>query len=948
MQRLFDVFFSLRTTLVLMLALATASGWATFVENDFGTSTAKTVVYNTHWFEALMALMVVNFAGNILRFRMWKPDRLMSLTFHLSFVLILVGALVTRYGGFEGMMGIREGEQTNVILSEYDYLQVAWHEGGELQQAFWRVQLGNMGSNDFEHSTSIDGEPISLRYLDHKRGRQIDGILVEVQYRGETRKVALNGGEGIPASPVELEYDDQHLHVAYGPREIELPFSVRLRDFQLDRYPGSNSPSSYASEVTVIDKERDKVFDYRIFMNHILVYRGYRFYQSSYDRDELGTYLSVSKDPGKTPTYVGYALLFLALVAHVFSPSSRFRRAWRALGTSRPAAFVLGALLLGALSSLHPHQAMAQDADATAPKSADQSNTTTTASGLRLSTSTQSPEDLARTISAEHANAFGRLLVLDSVTGRVKPLDAYNLELVHKLARKDGLLGLNHNQVILGMLTHSQVWQNIDLIRISHPRMYSLLGVPENRKLVPFSDFFKGREYLLRDFVEIAYRKDPGHRNTFDKEAIKVDERLNIAYMIYNARLFNLIPSSQNPSNWQSIPGAIENGTPAERQKVIELAKTYIDDAKAASQSGDWSQADQSLQAIADWQRQHGGELIPSDGKVSAEIFLTKHNIFKELMSVYGFAGLALLIAGSMRFFRREKVTDRLKAAKLGKVELIALAVIALGLLAHTIGLGLRWYVSGHAPMSNSYESMVYIAWATALAGVLFARKSVVAAAGASVLASIGLMVAHLGSMNPQITTLVPVLKSYWLTIHVAVITASYGFFGLSLFAGLMVLALFVLRSRQRPRVEVAISDLTHINEMAIILGLILFTIGNFLGGVWANESWGRYWGWDPKETWSLIIILGYSAVVHLRFTPGLSKNAWAYAVTSILAFGTVLMTYFGVNFYLSGMHSYASGDPVPIPTWVYISLGALVALAVAAWFRRDTVEPLRVRFDED
>jgi cytochrome c-type biogenesis protein CcsB len=193
------------------------------------------------------------------------------------------------------------------------------------------------------------------------------------------------------------------------------------------------------------------------------------------------------------------------------------------------------------------------------------------------------------------------------------------------------------------------------------------------------------------------------------------------------------------------------------------------------------------------------------------------------------------------------------------------------------------------------------------------------------------MLVAHLSFINPQITTLVPVLKSYWLMIHVATIISGDGFLGLGSMLSLIVLVLFIIRGKNgHNNIDRAIKELSNLAEMSLIIGLMLMTIGNFLGGVWANESWGRYWGWDPKETWAAVTILIYAAVLHLRFIPKLNDR-FIFNVASTWAYSTVLMTYFGVNYYLSGLHSYAAGDPVPIPSWVYYAIATLALLTLAA-----------------
>ena len=254
------------------------------------------------------------------------------------------------------------------------------------------------------------------------------------------------------------------------------------------------------------------------------------------------------------------------------------------------------------------------------------------------------------------------------------------------------------------------------------------------------------------------------------------------------------------------------------------------------------------------------------------------------------------------------------------------------GFLFHTLGLALRWYIAGHAPMSNGYESMTFISWAIILAGLIFSRKSAFALSAAALLAGMTLMVAHMSFMDPEITNLVPVLKSYWLTLHVSVIVSSYGFLGVGAILSLINLILLSLSNdKDRERISDTIDELTVINFKTLTIGLYLLTIGTFLGAIWANESWGRYWGWDPKETWSLITIIIYSIVIHSRRIPGM-KDIFTFNLISLFAFSSVLMTYFGVNYYLSGMHSYAAGESAPVPSFVYIAVIVLAGLSLLAY----------------
>jgi len=251
----------------------------------------------------------------------------------------------------------------------------------------------------------------------------------------------------------------------------------------------------------------------------------------------------------------------------------------------------------------------------------------------------------------------------------------------------------------------------------------------------------------------------------------------------------------------------------------------------------------------------------------------------------------------------------------------------------YACGMGLRWYISGHAPWSNGYESMLYSGFCVLVAGAVFGKKNSLVMGIATLFNGVILMVAHLSWMNPEITNLVPVLKSYWLTIHVAVIIFSYGFLGMAALLAFLNLVLMGLKNTvNQKRFSHMIEELTVNAEMAMTVGLYLLTIGAFLGGVWANESWGRYWGWDPKETWSAVTIMVYAFILHMRLIPGL-KGPFAFNIWGVVGFSSVIMTYLGVNYYLAGMHSYAKGDPLPIPDFVYYTVVTIIVVGGYAWY---------------
>lgn len=258
----------------------------------------------------------------------------------------------------------------------------------------------------------------------------------------------------------------------------------------------------------------------------------------------------------------------------------------------------------------------------------------------------------------------------------------------------------------------------------------------------------------------------------------------------------------------------------------------------------------------------------------------------------------------------------------------------ALGMLVFTFHLGLRWYIALHPPWSDGFEMLVFVGWGVLFFGLIFSRKSRFTVPLGLLFSGTLLFVAFLEWLNPEITNLMPVLHSYWLKIHVAIIVSSYAPLALAAVMALLTMIL-LLFTPKHPLVKwwKSLLELSIVNELAITIGLFLLAIGTFLGGVWANESWGRYWAWDPKETWALISILVYACVLHLRLVPGL-KNFMVYQLASLWAFASIIMTSFGVNYYLSGLHSYAKGDPVPIPTWVYWCVAILLAISIGAIYR--------------
>ncbi|MFY4861108.1 cytochrome c biogenesis protein, partial [Aliarcobacter butzleri] len=435
--------------------------------------------------------------------------------------------------------------------------------------------------------------------------------------------------------------------------------------------------------------------------------------------------------------------------------------------------------------------------------------------------------------------------------------------------------------------------------------------------------------YLLAQEAEKALLTKPIERGTYEKDVIKTDEKLNIIYSVFNGTLFNIYPKVKDSNNlnddnykWYSPLEAIETFEGENQFAIDSITRGLIN----SIIENKWEDANNFIDMIALYQDKIGSDVKPSKSKIDAEIMFNKIDIFFKLTIAYMILGLVMLVVAFIIIFKPE-----FKPTKTTKIFFIILATL---FALHTFGMGYRWVLSGHAPWSNIYETLVYISWSAVFASVIFFRKSLLALSAGVIIAGIFMFTAHLTDVDPQITTLVPVLKSYWLTIHVSILTASYGFFGLSAILGFLTLIMFIFRDK-KPHLNDIIKHVSAINEISLIIGLAAITVGNFLGGVWANESWGRYWGWDPKETWAYVSIVVYALVLHLRFIKSLN-TPFVLATASLLAFSSILMTYLGVNFYLSGMHSYATGDPVPIPTWAYMTFALVVITIILAIKNRD------------
>ncbi|RTE52211.1 cytochrome C biogenesis protein [Arenibacter aquaticus] len=1044
------IFFSTRLTAVLFVVFATAMAFGTFIESWYSTETARIWIYNATWFEAIMLFFVINFIGNISRYKLLRKEKWAVLLLHLSWVLIIVGAFVTRYISFEGMMPIREGNTENIFYSDKTFLTVyvdgeinnepkrkileddilvtpeamksnlPWNsdfngqpftisyvgfiegakegliedpngktylkivEAGDGQRHDHYLESGEVTSihnvlfslnnitegainivesdGTYQIKSPFDGQfmrmadqfqgelvkdslqPLQLRSLYTMAGMQFvipepvvkgsygvvaipenektendqDALIVDVSSNGETVRKKLLGAKGLANFSGEFQVGGLDFNLCYGSKVYTLPFGIKLNDFIAEKYPGTeNSYASFMSKVTVED---DRSFDYDIYMNHVLDHKGYRFFQASFHPDEKGTVLSVNHDFwGTWITYIGYFLLYAGLMGIMFFGKTRFRDLGAALDKLQKKREKLTVLFL-LVSSL---SLMAQE-------------NTENNDHAHSNMPTQEQIDSllhAITPSKEHAAKFAKLVIQDE-GGRMKPINTFSSELLRKLSLKDKFSDFNSDQVFLSMMLNPAAWYNAEFIALvknsQNDSLRKIIGIEKGKKYVKATDFFDEKgQYKLTPYLKEAYAASTP--NQFQKDFKGVDLRLVLLNKALSGEIVKIFPLLNDENNkWISAieyrGGQYQISDSLYANFVKNAVPFYLMSLEKAVKSGDYSEADKLLAAFKKNQENHGSEVLPSENKIEAEIFYNKADIFNRLYKYYGVVGLLMFVL---------LVFQILKDRKALRITIGALKVLVYIFFAlHTAGLLLRWYISGHAPWSDAYESILFVGWATLGMGLLFSKRSNLTVAAATFVTCMLLTIAHLNWVDPSIANLVPVLDSYWLMIHTAVIVGSYGPLTVGMILGVVSLLLIILTNgKNKEKMDHNIKELTIINELSLTVGLVMLTIGNFLGGQWANESWGRYWGWDPKETWALVSIMVYAFVVHMRLIPGL-RGKWIFNFASIIAFASIMMTYFGVNFYLVGLHSYASGAQVITPTFIYYTVFGVLVLGVVSYWR--------------
>lgn len=629
-----------------------------------------------------------------------------------------------------------------------------------------------------------------------------------------------------------------------------LPFKLRLKSFDIHYHDGTRAAADYVTRLTVTDG--DKTVEGLVSMNNIFSYKSVRFYQMSYDPDLCGSVLSINRDPWGIPvTYCGYAMLFIAVVWMLIDPKGPYRRLLRSDIVRK------GMMTIALLAA-----------------------TTFMTHG-------------ATTLPKETADKFGRLYVL--YNNRVCPLQTLAIDFTKKLCGKASYGGYTAEQVLMGFVLWPDEWSREPLLRLKGGALRDRLQLPRHCAINTFFNDMMGG-YIIGPYLNEYYN---GHDDEFHRQVADVDARIQLVMDLRRGKLLKVFPYTVNGNTTWYAPTDIMPDSavaPADRQYMQNVFSLIYQEALAGNMASVGNIADKMLR----YQHKNGGSSLPSGVQTQAERLYNAVPFATILFMLNLGMGFATLFVALWR------LTSRRQKPLRGSREMrVAAAVMSLSLAALTLCVALRWLIRGTVPMANGYETMLLMAWIIMAASLLLCRRFAIVLTFGFIMSGFFLLVSHISQMDPQITHIMPVLQSPLLSVHVSVIMMAFALLSLTFVCGLMALLLRAMRGSRAPGLGAQLAALHALSQLFYYPAMAALAVGIFVGAVWANVSWGTYWSWDAKEVWALITFMVYAAAAHGTSLP-LMRRSMPWHVFMVAAFATILMTYFGVNYFLGGMHSYA------------------------------------------
>ena len=643
-----------------------------------------------------------------------------------------------------------------------------------------------------------------------------------------------------------------------GMKEEKLPFSLCLQKFEAKMHDGTNAVADYSSKFTVIDG--DDKSEGEVSMNNIYSHRSYRLYQSSYDEDGKGSVLAINADPYGIPvTYTGYALLFISLVWMLFDPKGGYRKLLKSPLLKKGALMTALILSMGNIQTLHAESATGNLQNAVLPK--------------------------------ETAEKFGELHIL--YNDRICPVQTFALDFCKKIYGARSYQGLTAEQVLSGWVFYGNTWANEPFIKIKSGEMKTAMNLPDYASLNTFFNREMGG-YTIGQYVQEYYN---GQQDKFHQQAADIDGKIQIIMELREGISLKVLPYTftknvkatkehsfikAGTTTWFSpvdkLPQAVEHQHALYIRNVFSLLNGDV-------KAGNTSRVNEFFVKMKKYQEVSSGNSLPTATQYKAE----------RINNAFPFATILFMANLTLGFIALFYTIYRMTKKREIKVLNIALPILlGVSFLALTFGLALRWIISGNIPMSNGYESMLTVAWFVMLISILMQLRIRIVMVFGFLISGFFLLVSHINQMDPAIGQMMPVLNSPLLSIHVSIIMMSYALLSLTFICGIMGIC---LRSHGE--------ELQALSRIFLYPALTTMGFGIFIGAIWANVSWGNYWSWDSKETWALITFMIYAVVVHTQSLPVFRKPL-VYHIYITLAFLSIAMTYFGVNYFLTGMHSYA------------------------------------------
>ena len=643
-----------------------------------------------------------------------------------------------------------------------------------------------------------------------------------------------------------------------GMKEEKLPFSLCLQKFEAKMHDGTNAVADYSSKFTVIDG--DDKSEGEVSMNNIYSHRSYRLYQSSYDEDGKGSVLAINADPYGIPvTYTGYALLFISLVWMLFDPKGGYRKLLKSPLLKKGALMTALILSMGNIQTLHAESATGNLQNAVLPK--------------------------------ETAEKFGELHIL--YNDRICPVQTFALDFCKKIYGARSYQGLTAEQVLSGWVFYGNTWASEPFIKIKSGEMKTAMNLPDYASLNTFFNREMGG-YTIGQYVQEYYN---GQQDKFHQQAADIDGKIQIIMELREGISLKVLPytftknvkaTKDHPfikagtTTWFSpvdkLPQAVEQQHALYIRNVFSLLNGDV-------KAGNTSRVNEFFVKMKKYQEVSSGNSLPTATQYKAE----------RINNAFPFATILFMANLTLGFIALFYTIYRMTKKREIKALNIALPILlGVSFLALTFGLALRWIISGNIPMSNGYESMLTVAWFVMLISILMQLRIRIVMVFGFLISGFFLLVSHINQMDPAIGQMMPVLNSPLLSIHVSIIMMSYALLSLTFICGIMGIS---LRSHGE--------ELQALSRIFLYPALTTMGFGIFIGAIWANVSWGNYWSWDSKETWALITFMIYAVVVHTQSLPVFRKPL-VYHIYITLAFLSIAMTYFGVNYFLTGMHSYA------------------------------------------